>query len=77
MSLLDTFPIGDPEVLVSFLKPQYPGAPFVGNDDMTLVFAKNVTSCFNASQKVLPSSTDVRSSGSTIQTRKNRSVRFT
>ena len=26
MSLLDTFPIGDPEVLISFLEAQYPGA---------------------------------------------------
>ena len=31
MSLLDTFPIGDPEVLMAFLEAQYPGAPFVAS----------------------------------------------
>ena len=30
MSVLDTFPIGDPEVLIRFLRTQYPGASFVG-----------------------------------------------
>ena len=30
MSLLDTFPIGDPEVLIRFLRAQYPAAAFVG-----------------------------------------------
>jgi hypothetical protein len=53
MSLLDTFPIGDPDVLVAFLKAQYPGAPFVKNDDVNLVFARNIISYFNASQQSL------------------------
>jgi len=53
MSLLDTFPIGDPEVLVSFLKAQYPNAPFEGNEEINLVFAKNIVSYFNAEQQTL------------------------
>ena len=63
MSLLDTFPIGDPEVLVAFLKAQYPGAAFVannalmpprpGNDEISLVFAKNIISYFGAQQQTL------------------------
>jgi hypothetical protein len=53
MSLLDTFPIGDPEVLISFLEAQYPGAPFVANDEINLVFARNIVSYFNASQQAL------------------------
>ena len=44
MSLLDTFPIGDPEVLMSFLTAQYPGAPFVTNAEINLVFAQNIVS---------------------------------
>lgn len=55
MSLLDTFPIGDPEVLMAFLQAQYPAAPFTGNADISLVFAKNITSYFsNAQQTLLP-----------------------
>ena len=63
MSLLDTFPIGDPEVLVGFLEAQYPGASFVtnnalnpprpGNDEITLVFAKNIVLYFNTVQQAL------------------------
>jgi hypothetical protein len=53
MSLLDTFPIGDPEVLMAFLQAQYPGAPFVANDEINLVFAKNIVSYFNALQQTL------------------------
>ena len=53
MSLLDTFPIGDPEVLKAFLQAQYPDAPFVANDEINLVFAKNIISYFNASQQAL------------------------
>jgi hypothetical protein len=64
--------IGDPDVLISFLKAQYAGAPFVANapaagqsvspppdfptwdnDEITLVFAKNIVSYFNASQQAL------------------------
>ena len=52
MGLLDTFPIGDPDVLVAFLKAQYPCAPFVASD-VYLVFARNVISHFNASQRSL------------------------
>lgn len=50
LSLLDTFPIGDPEILISFLQAQYPNAPFVANDEINLVFAKNITSYFNSIQ---------------------------
>jgi hypothetical protein len=53
MSLLDTFPIGDPEVLIAFLKTQYPGAPFVANDEINLVFARNIVSYFNSLQQSL------------------------
>ncbi len=53
MSLLDTFPIGDPEVLIQFLQAQYPGAPFVNNNDINLVFARNIVSYFNAAQQAL------------------------
>jgi hypothetical protein len=53
MSLLDTFPIGDPEVLISFLEAQYPNAPFVGNDEINLVFAMNIVSYFNSLQTTL------------------------
>jgi len=53
MSLLDTFPIGDPEVLISFLKAQYPNAPFVSNDEINLVLARNIVSYFNSLQQAL------------------------
>jgi hypothetical protein len=55
MALLDTFPIGDPETLISFLEGQYPTAPFVAveNDEITLVFARNITSYFNTLQQGL------------------------
>jgi hypothetical protein len=53
MSLLDTFPIGDPEVLVAFLEAQYPGAPFVANDEINLVLARNIVSYFNSAQQGL------------------------
>ena len=64
LSVLDTFPIGDPEILVGFLKAQYPGASFVGktigtntnipdNAEIELVFAKNITTYFNTTQQGL------------------------
>ena len=53
MSLLDTFPVGDPGVLISFLAAQYPGAPFVANAEINLVFARNIVSYFNNTQKAL------------------------
>jgi len=53
MSLLDTFPIGDPEVLIEFLKSLYPNAPFVSNDEINLVFARNIVSYFNTQQQAL------------------------
>jgi hypothetical protein len=53
MSLLDTFPIGDPEVLIAFLKAQYAAAPFVDNEDICLVFARNIVSYFNVIQQTL------------------------
>lgn len=65
LSVLDTFPIGDPEVLIRFMKAQYPGASFVektkpdgtvitpDNSEIELVFAKNITTFFNTQQQVL------------------------
>ena len=53
MSLLDTFPIGDPNVLIEFLTTQYPTAPFVRNDEINDVFARNITSYFNTLQQAL------------------------
>jgi hypothetical protein len=63
MALLDTFPIGDPATLIAFLSAQYPGASFVpdptltpprpGNEEVSLVFAKNIVSYFNTLQQTL------------------------
>jgi hypothetical protein len=55
MSLFDTFPIGDPEVLNNYLTAQYPGAPFVTtpNADITNVFVRNIISYFNSAQAAL------------------------
>jgi len=53
MSLLDTFPIGDPETLIAFLTAQYPGAPFVTNDEINIVFSRNIVSYFNTLQQGL------------------------
>jgi hypothetical protein len=53
MGLLDTFPIGDPETLMAFLEAQYSNAPFAGNDEIKLVFARNITSYFNTLQQAL------------------------
>ena len=63
LSVLDTFPIGDPETLISFLKAQYPQASFVGktigttiipdNTEIELVFAKNIITYFNSLQQTL------------------------
>jgi hypothetical protein len=53
MSLLDTFPIGDPEVLISWLAAQYPSAPFAANDEINLVFARNIVTYFNSLQQAL------------------------
>ena len=53
MSVLDTFPIGDPNVLVEFLKAQYGTAGLFGNDEICLVFARNVLTYFNSLQQTL------------------------
>jgi hypothetical protein len=53
MSLLDTFPIGDPEVLAAFLKAQFGAAPFTGNEEICSVFARNIVSYFNSLQQAL------------------------
>jgi hypothetical protein len=53
LSVLDTFPVGDPSVLVRFLKVQYPDAPFTGNQEIIDVFARNVISYFNTVQQAL------------------------
>ena len=46
MSLLDTFPLGAPHVLIRFLTAQNPAAPFVNNQEISLVFAENIVSYF-------------------------------
>jgi hypothetical protein len=53
MSLVDTFPIGDPEVLATFLMAQYPRSALTTNADITTVFARNIVSYFNATQQAL------------------------
>ena len=53
MSLLDTFPIGDPEILISWLAAQYPDAQFAANDEINLVFARNIVTYFNSLQQAL------------------------
>jgi hypothetical protein len=63
LSVLDTFPIGDPEVLIRFLRTQYSAAAFVGktvdgttapdNTEIELVLAKNITTYFNTLQQAL------------------------
>ena len=53
MSVLDTFPIGDPDVLIAFLKSQFSAAPFVNNEEICLVFARNIVSHFNSLQQAL------------------------
>jgi hypothetical protein len=53
MSLLDTFPIGDPSTLEGFLEAQYPNAPFIGNPEINAVFANNITSYLNTLQQAL------------------------
>ena len=61
MSLWDIFPIGDVGTLMAslmaFLKAQFPNAVFVTpsteNDEISLVFAKNIFSYFNAAQQSL------------------------
>ncbi len=53
MSLLDTFPLGDPEVLSAFLTSEYPHAPLATNPEINLVFARNIVSYFNTTQQAL------------------------
>ena len=53
LSVLDTFPVGDPSVLIRFLKAQYPQAPFIGNQEIIDVLARNVISYFNTVQQGL------------------------
>jgi hypothetical protein len=53
MSLLDTFPVGDPEILIAFLKAQYQNAPFATNEEICHVFARNIVSYFNSLQQAL------------------------
>jgi hypothetical protein len=52
MSVLDTFPIGDPEVLIAFLKAQYPGASFVGKTITT-------TSGNTTTKTIIPDNTQI------------------
>lgn len=53
MALLDTFPIGDPVTMRRFLGAQYPQAPFADNEEIGLVFARNIMSYFNTLQQAL------------------------
>lgn len=43
----------DPDVLILFLAAQNPNAPFVNNQEINLVFAKDIVSYFNAQQLTL------------------------
>ena len=38
---------------MAFLTAQYPNAPFADNDEINLVFARNVTAYFNPLQQAL------------------------
>jgi hypothetical protein len=57
LSLFDTFPIGDPTVLIEFFKAQYPNAPSVvtatENDQINTIFATNIISYMNTIQQAL------------------------
>ena len=52
MSLLDTFPIGDPRSSSAFLEAQYPGSVRRERRDLD-VFARNIVSYFNTVQQAL------------------------
>ena len=53
MSLLDTFPIGDPGVLRAFLTAAYPTSTVAGNAEIAEVFSRNIVSYFNTTQQAL------------------------
>ena len=53
MSLLDTFPIGDLSTLTAFLNAEFPNAPFVANEEINTVFARNISSYINTLQEAL------------------------
>jgi hypothetical protein len=53
MSVLDAFPIGDPNVLIQFLKAQYGVTGAFSNNEICTVFARNIMSYFNTVQQAL------------------------
>jgi hypothetical protein len=53
MSLLDTFPLGDPSVLEAFLNAAFPNSTVAGNSEISEVFARNIVTYLNSTQQAL------------------------
>ena len=53
MSLLDTFPLGDPSVLEAFLNTAFPNSTVEGNSEISEVFARNIVTYLNSTQQAL------------------------
>ena len=53
MSLLDTFPLGDPSVLAGFLNTAFPNSTVEENAEISEVFARNIVTYFNSTQQSL------------------------
>jgi hypothetical protein len=53
MSLLDTFPLGDPSVLDAFLNAAFPNSIVAGNTEISEVFARNIVTYLNSTQQAL------------------------
>ena len=53
MSLLDTFPIGDPSTLAGFLNAAFPNSIVAGNSSISEVFARNIVTYLNTTQQGL------------------------
>ena len=53
MSLLDTFPIGDPPRWRAFLNAAFPNSIVAGNSSISEVFARNVVTYLNTTQQGL------------------------
>lgn len=53
MSLLDTFPLGDPSVLEGFLNAAFPNSTVAQNSQISEVFARNIVTYFNSTQQAL------------------------
>jgi hypothetical protein len=53
MSLLDTFPLGDPSTLEAFLNAEFPNSAVAKDSQISEVFARNVTTYLNITQQAL------------------------